>query len=114
MQIIGSRQALKMSHMLITVGQILTWQILLFININKSKISETKSKNDEDVVHRKMSTLRDIFLYCKSHNINEYLYDQQIKYVFLDHRTEHIYSKYMEEGNKLICYQMHYYIPEKK
>ena len=83
-------------------------------NINKSKISETKSKNDEDVVHRKMSTLRDIFLYCKSHNINEYLYDQQIKYVFLDHRTEHIYSKYMEEGNKLICYQMHYYIPEKK
>lgn len=64
--------------------------------------------------HREMSTLRDVFIYCKAHSINEYLYDKKIKYIFLDDRSEYIYKKYMEEGHKIVCYNINHYIPNEK
>lgn len=82
----------------------------------KNKVEKKYNRNNgnKKMTHREMSTLRDIHLYCKAHDINEYLYDKQIKHIFLDNRSEYIYTKYMEEGNKIVCYNMSHYKPNEK
>ncbi|MDW4237265.1 hypothetical protein QI181_01605 [Staphylococcus saprophyticus] len=69
------------------------------------KSEESKSEKydmEDNVTHRRMSTLKDIFYYCKSHNKENNFGDTKIKYMFLDSRTKNIYTKFIHEGTKVV------------
>ncbi|MEB7074590.1 hypothetical protein [Staphylococcus epidermidis] len=64
---------------------------------NKKMNSSTKYKR-----HKKLSTLKDVFIYCRLHDIDEKIQNEYIRNIFLDDRNVNFYDKVGIYGCKFL------------
>ncbi|WP_270892967.1 hypothetical protein [Staphylococcus saprophyticus] len=71
---------------------------------SKSRKPNTKNKtvSNSEIEHKKLSTLKDIFIYCRTHDVDENIKGEYIRNIFLDDRNMSFYNDVGVNGYKMM------------
>lgn len=71
---------------------------------SKSKKQNTKNRavSNSEIEHKKLSTLKDIFIYCRTHDVDERIQGEYIRNIFLDDRNMKFYNDVGVNGYKML------------
>lgn len=71
---------------------------------SKSKKQNTKNNmvSKSEFKHKKLSTLKDIFIYCRTHDVDEKINGEYIRNIFLDDRNVRFYNDVGVNGYKMM------------
>ncbi|MCE4994736.1 hypothetical protein [Staphylococcus xylosus] len=71
---------------------------------SKSNKQNTKNRtvSNSENEHKKLSTLKDVFIYCRTHDVDENIQGEYIRNIFLDDRNMDFYNNSGVYGYKLM------------
>ncbi|MCD8892472.1 hypothetical protein K2V52_10875 [Staphylococcus nepalensis] len=74
----------------------------LILSKSNKQINQNETGSNHIVKRKKLSTLKDIFIYCRTHDVDERIQGEYIRNIFLDDRNMNFYSDVGVNGYKML------------